>query len=115
MTGCPQNGAIRLRDGPNSLEGRIEMCYNNAWGTVCDSYALSDNDAAVACRQLGIGDIGKIFIMRRIYMPDCEYHNNIIIPEIFCWIEQNTSITKPICSIQKYLMERLDQCGDSHQ
>ena len=32
-------------------EGRIEICVNNAWGTVCDEF-FDNNDATVACTQL---------------------------------------------------------------
>ena len=45
-------GDIRVVNGSNPLEGRLEICINNAWGTVCrDSF--SSDDAQVACRQLG--------------------------------------------------------------
>jgi len=33
--GCTE-GAVRLRGGTNTGEGRVEVCRSNAWGTVCD-------------------------------------------------------------------------------
>ena len=51
------NGDIRLRGGTNQYEGRVEICNNSAWGTVCDD-SWSTFDARVACRQLGFSSIG---------------------------------------------------------
>ena len=49
------NGDIRLMNGtePSMREGRVEICYNNAYGTVCDD-RWDTVDASVVCRQLGL-------------------------------------------------------------
>ena len=49
-------GDIRLVNGESEMEGRVEVCRNSRWGTVCDSY-WTDNSTAVVCRQLGFSDI----------------------------------------------------------
>ena len=38
-------------EGGTLLEGRVEICYNSRWGTVCDG-VWDNNDATVVCRQI---------------------------------------------------------------
>jgi deleted-in-malignant-brain-tumors protein 1 len=54
-TSCT-HGAIRLRGGTATL-GRVEICNNNIWGTVCDG-SWDNTDAIVACTQLGLPNTG---------------------------------------------------------
>ena len=49
-----ENWPIRLRGGSNEREGRVEIFYNNTWGTICDDF-WSIRDGNVVCRMLGFG------------------------------------------------------------
>ena len=58
VTSCT-HGAVRLMNGSMSDEGRVEMCVNGEWGSVCGSTSWYRREAQVVCRQLG-------------YNPSCE-------------------------------------------
>ena len=61
MSSCTEEGNVRLMDGPSSREGRVEICNNGEWGTICDRYYYSWDyeDAKVVCRQLGFAAAGN--------------------------------------------------------
>ena len=50
-----QSGDVRLVGGATNVSGVVQVCKNNAWGTMCSSY-LSINSGIVICRQLGYQD-----------------------------------------------------------
>ena len=57
-TSC-EGGDVRLRDGTDPSNGRVEICQHRTWGTVC-SGEWDDNAARVVCGQL-------------LYDPEGEY------------------------------------------
>ena len=58
--GCTE-GDVRLAQGNNEREGRVEICKSNQWGTVCDD-GWDRLDSRVVCRQLGHSTSGVIVV-----------------------------------------------------
>ena len=53
--------SIRLLAGEDALSGIIELSIRGEWRSVCDDQ-WDDNDARVACRQLGLPNASKLFV-----------------------------------------------------
>ncbi len=56
--GCVTND-VRLIGASEPHEGRVEVCMNNVWGSVCDDQ-WGVPDATVVCRQAGFSTRGAI-------------------------------------------------------
>ena len=60
-----KNGTVRLYSESGSYfrrYGRVQICVNNIWGTVCDDF-WDDKDASVVCKMLRYSPHGKYRII----------------------------------------------------
>ena len=59
------DGEARLVDGPSLNKGRLEVCHNQAWATVCSDGGF--NVARVVCGQLGFQSYyGRMFLVKAL-------------------------------------------------
>ena len=83
-------GALRLVDGDLTdengrlCEGRLEIFYNGAWGTICDDYWTKD-DADVACRALGfVAAVEDYNRYRTAYFGPGTAEQEIVLDDLNC-------------------------------
>ena len=83
-------GALRLVDGNLTdengrlCEGRLEIFYNGAWGTICDDYWTKD-DADVACRALGfVASVEDYNRYRTAYFGPGTEEQEIVLDDLNC-------------------------------
>ena len=58
-------GQLRLVGGNIPNEGRVEICIENEWGTVCDN-GWDSVDATVVCRQLDYSTQGQVALGKTV-------------------------------------------------
>lgn len=54
-----RNGDLRLQGSEVQGSGRVEVCIDNVWGTVCDD-SWSEVSARVVCKHLRFPVFGKV-------------------------------------------------------
>ena len=66
---------IRLAGGDSY--GRVEVCSNGLWGTICSDEFWDDHNAGVLCKQLGFSQYGKISSILAIHDHQCSIFRQI--------------------------------------
>ena len=58
FTGPCADSEVRLEGAKYDNEGRVQICFNDTWGTVCDSN-WGTTESTVVCNQLGFSTQGQ--------------------------------------------------------
>ncbi|XP_063448102.1 putative DMBT1-like protein [Mytilus trossulus] len=78
---CQENFMkVRLVDGDDSLEGRVEINVNGEWGTICDD-GFGDEEASVICGMLGYNETGSVPHIEAFFG---EGYGSIVLDDLKC-------------------------------
>ena len=84
VTLCNETGDVRLTHFGMDTKGRLEVCYDGYWGSVCRDYYSDDTIAAVVCRKLGYFAAGQwIATCRRPHLFFCHIHTFVFPGRMF--------------------------------
>ena len=64
------DGEVRLAGGVNNATGRVEVCFDSAWGSIC-SNSFGSLDAQVVCHQLGFIRDGEQLLKIAFVLMHC--------------------------------------------
>ena len=65
---CSYYGDMQLVDGLTEAEGRVEICTDGRWATLCGKY-WTEKNTVVVCRYFGFSDIidGRLATSKALY------------------------------------------------
>ena len=78
------DGEVRLVDGSTPNEGRVEVCINQAWGTICGDSYWGSVDANVVCGQLGYLQWGEIVTVQILFNCCGQFDSSIEMQAKLC-------------------------------
>lgn len=68
------DGMVRLAGSNKENEGRVEVCFNNQYGTICDD-SWDNREAGVVCSQLGFPREGNQIWFNPLYRHVSHLHS----------------------------------------
>ena len=72
------HGESRLQNGMNSTSGRVEVCVDGQWQTVCDKH-FDSTTAGVFCKSLGLNlnsELSIIIMSIKMVATTSGYNSN---------------------------------------
>ena len=72
------DGQLRLTGGTTAREGRVEICFSETWGAICDD-GWDDLDANVACTSLGYSRFSKLSFISIMHYKKSDHFKTYIL------------------------------------